>query len=84
MVENHQRFEPRQWVMAHMTCQQSTAILERSIRQHTPGPWSTALAVKVNGLHGMHYWNEEDMQRFAGDYRFLKSTIKRLRSERPG
>jgi glycosyltransferase involved in cell wall biosynthesis len=76
MVENHQRFDARPWVMAHMSCQQSTAILESAIRRHASGVWRTPLAVKVNGLHGMHYWNEGDADRFSEDYRFLRSMVR--------
>jgi len=76
MVEHHHRFDPRRWVMAHMSCQEATSILEGTIRQHTPGPWRTPLAVKVNTLDGMHYWDEGDAASFAEDYRFLRSTVR--------
>lgn len=76
MVDNHHTFDPRPWVMEHMPCQRSTDIVERAIRDRSHGPWSTSLAVKVNGLHGMHYWDENDAVRFAADYRFLRSTIR--------
>ena len=83
MIENYRRFNPRPWVMEHMSCQRSTVIVEETIRAHAKGHWSTSLAVKVNGLHGMHYWNEDDAQRFADDYRFLISTIKGRRAGTP-
>ena len=62
--------------MEQMSCQRSTAIVESTIRQYLQGPWSEPLAVKVNGLHGMHYWNDGDAARFEADYRFLRSTIR--------
>jgi glycosyltransferase involved in cell wall biosynthesis len=76
MTDNYQRFDPRPWVMEHMSCQRSTAIVEDAVRGHAEGPWSGPLAVKVNGLHGMHYWDDADATRFAEDYRFLRSAIK--------
>ncbi len=76
MMDNYRRFDPRPWVMEHMSCQRSTAIVEGVVRRHVQGPWTGPLAVKVNGLHGMHYWNAGDDARFEEDYRFLRSTIR--------
>ena len=75
MVDNYQQFDPRSWVMEQMSCQLATAILERTIRDHAPGPWTTPMAVKISGLHGMQYWDADDAARFASDYEFLASTV---------
>lgn len=76
MVEQHDRFAPRGWVMEHMSCQESTRIVERTMTAHLREAWSDGLAVKTNGLHGMAYWSDEDGSRFADDYAFLASAIR--------
>jgi hypothetical protein len=62
-----------------MSCQRATDLLTESVKQTavTFGEnWTRALAVKVNGVHGMSYWNEQDRQRFEPDYQFLASVIR--------
>lgn len=70
LLESADTLRPREWTMQHMSCQRSTAILRATV----DGSVDTGedLAVKVNGLHGMHYWNEADAGRFTADYEFLR------------
>ncbi len=80
MTENHDRFAPRDWVMAHMTCQHATSILNDAVRQASfdcGERWTEDLAVKTSGLNGLKYWLAEDQKRFEPDYAFLRSTIQR-------
>jgi glycosyltransferase involved in cell wall biosynthesis len=79
MIENYRRFEPRDWVMANMTCQRSTEILDEAIRRvatEAGERWTESLAVKTAGLDGLKYWNADDERKFAADYEFLKASIR--------
>jgi glycosyltransferase involved in cell wall biosynthesis len=74
MLENHDTFSPRDWVMGEMTCQKATEILNNAItgQENSKGQkYNGKLAVKVNGLHGMNYWDSDDNSRFQEDYDFL-------------
>jgi glycosyltransferase involved in cell wall biosynthesis len=80
MIENCNRYSPREWVMAHMSCQRSTFLLNEAIRAKALDlgeTWSQDLVIKTNHLHGLSYWDPEDANRFASDYDFLRSTIRR-------
>jgi glycosyltransferase involved in cell wall biosynthesis len=80
MLEHHEQFSPRAWVMANMTCQKATETLADVIRRTAAANgerWTEGLAVKVNKLHGMDYWEASDRQRFEGDYDFLRSLVVR-------
>jgi hypothetical protein len=79
MVESHERFWPRDWVMEHMSCQKATADLNDSIRRTALGlgeRWTSDLVVKTVGLHTMNYWEPSDRQRFLEDYRFLEGAAR--------
>lgn len=79
MIENYRQFAPREWVMKHMSCQRATAILSEAIKERAlkcGETWTRDLAVKVNGVHGMSYWDDKDLQTFESDYQFLASTIR--------
>jgi glycosyltransferase involved in cell wall biosynthesis len=78
MVQNHQQFAPRKWVLSHMSCQRATDILSKTIGRVAIArgePWTDGLAVKLNHLHGMTYWNTDDSERFEQDYAFLRSML---------
>jgi glycosyltransferase involved in cell wall biosynthesis len=80
MVKNYESFRPRQWVLENMSCHRATEILSDVIGRtcaERGEQWSGGLAVKVNKLHSLEYWNPEDRQRFADDYEFLHSALRR-------
>ena len=79
MVENHHQFSPRDYVLATMSPQRATDILAGVIQQSAQRMgerWTDGLAVKVNRLHDMTYWDEQDRERFREDYAFLLSTVR--------
>jgi glycosyltransferase involved in cell wall biosynthesis len=79
MLENHARFNPRDWVMENMSCQRATAILSAKIKEvatKAGEPWTEDLTPKVNWLQGMGYWNPEDEGRFAEDIAYLTTTYR--------
>lgn len=79
MLDDRARFAPRDWAMAHMSCQLGTRVLENAIRATAAslgGDWTEGLAVKTVTLNCQKYWNEGDRSRFAADYAFLESTIQ--------
>jgi len=75
MTERPWPYSPRAWVDQHITPQVATRLIEEAING-TPGCETGPLAVKVNGLHGMEYWDPADEHRFAADYEFLRSMIR--------
>lgn len=75
MTERPWPHSPRAWVERQITPERATRLIEEAINA-TPGCETGSLAVKVNGLHGMEYWDRSDERRFAGDYEFLRSTIR--------
>jgi glycosyltransferase involved in cell wall biosynthesis len=79
MVENHHRYSPQDWVSAHMPCQRATELVSKAIGKaavERGENWSGGLAVKVNMLHKMDYWDPDDARRFEPDYQFLRSAIR--------
>jgi hypothetical protein len=79
MLREHERYSPRDWVLANMSCQRATALLEEAIGSRATAlgePWSGGLAVKTNRLSTMDYWNPADRDRFEADYAFLRGTLR--------
>ncbi len=78
MVESYREFSPREWILAKMTSQNATAVLNRSIKEWAEKagePWTADLVSKHSELNASRYWNPEDAERFAADYLFLESMI---------
>jgi glycosyltransferase involved in cell wall biosynthesis len=79
MIATYDRFRPREWVLKNMSCQRATEILSQAIGETMAArgePWSGQLAVKVNTLNGLRYWDPEDARRFEPDYEFLRSAVR--------
>jgi glycosyltransferase involved in cell wall biosynthesis len=79
MLDTHAEYAPRPWAMANISCQRATDILEESIAHVARAagePWTGGVAVKLNGLDSIYYWDKESMQRFAPDYDFLRSAAR--------
>lgn len=86
MVESYRAYKPREWVLANLSCQRATELLGEAIRKTTAAAgedWESRLAVKVNKLHGMEYWDPADKARFEADYAFLRSVLRRSQDETP-
>jgi hypothetical protein len=78
MLEASERMHPREWVMRNMSCQIAARLMAQTIALHTGEPEADAtseVAVKVNGLGGMQYWDSVERDRFEDDYRFLRSVM---------
>jgi len=78
MIATRDRYSPREWVLANMTCEQATATLERQLRDRANAagePWTEGLVAKTSTLDTQRYWNHEDRARFDADYRFVESCI---------
>jgi glycosyltransferase involved in cell wall biosynthesis len=69
LIERAPHLNPRERILVDMSCQQSTKILDRAIGDHDVAP----LAVKLNSLFGMEYWDPEDAVRFGSDHDYLSS-----------
>ncbi|MGH3054112.1 MAG: glycosyltransferase, partial [Gaiellaceae bacterium] len=53
VMQSSDRYAPREWVSANMSCQRATALLEETIGARAKAlgePWSGGLAVKTNNL----------------------------------
>jgi glycosyltransferase involved in cell wall biosynthesis len=80
IIENRQRYRPREWAMNNMTCQRATAILEDAVRARalkSGEPWTTGLTVKTSRLETQGYWNPKDQAKFEPDYAFVKQQLRR-------
>jgi hypothetical protein len=76
MLATPERFHPRAWAMANMSCQRATEILGATLRAHAAArgePWTRDLVVKTVHLDSQRYWDPADKDRFASDYAFLKT-----------
>src|SRR5262249_26047560 len=79
VVENHHQFSPREWVMAHMSCQEGTRVMAEQIREKAVAlgeDWTEGLAAKLSHLNAMHYWDPWQRQQFEPDYEFLRSALR--------
>jgi len=78
-VRSRPDMELRQWALAHMECQHTTAVVESAVRAAAARlnePWTSGLVLKTSTLDTQKYWNPSDRERFALDYQFLESTIR--------
>jgi glycosyltransferase involved in cell wall biosynthesis len=81
LLDEHELMRPREWVLAHMTCQHATNRLANRLRSLSVSAgqrWRSDLSVKVNGLHGQDYWDDRDRGRFQADYEFLASCVRKV------
>lgn len=63
VCEDGSRFRPREWVMAHMTCQSAATVLNTHIRDVAVASgesWTTDILVKHSELGSARHWNGED------------------------
>ncbi len=80
MLENLAKFEPRKVALETRNCERATQIIEKrmsALEQAVGRNWTTGLAVKINDLHGMSYFDPDDNEKYANDYSYLKTQIKR-------
>jgi glycosyltransferase involved in cell wall biosynthesis len=78
MIEQHDRFSPRAWVLANMSSQRTTALLNEAIKAQALAlgeKWTIDIVAKINELGCVRYWDAADENRFAADYEFLRSCI---------
>jgi glycosyltransferase involved in cell wall biosynthesis len=78
VVATKDEYRPREWVLQHMSCGQSTNVLEAAIREQAlkiGESWSEGLVVRTSGLDAQRYWNVSDAPRFEKDYEFLDSVM---------
>ena len=79
MVERFDSFRPREWVLENMTCQKAVEVLDKAIGERALAvgeDWNGGIVAKVNGLHGMEYWDESHADKFKADYEYLRSKIR--------
>ena len=71
-------YNPRDWVLEHMTCRQATMTMEATIRARATElgeRWSEGLVLRTSGLDTQRYWDPADRERFEKDYVFLESAL---------
>lgn len=72
-------FKPRDYVMQNRNCISGTEQMSRVLREYEESvgnPWSQDLAIKVNDLHGMTYFNVAS-DRFTEDYQYIEERLKK-------
>lgn len=75
MVDNYASFKPRLWAMNHLTCEETTNILNESIKHIALSRgevWDGSISVKVNDPD-LHYFYPNQIKQYREDYLFLKS-----------
>lgn len=79
VIGHPERFNPRQWALAHMSAQRATTILDEVIAQScaTRGEaWTGGIAVKRVQLSHQEYWTPGEAATFDADYAFLRQHIR--------
>lgn len=79
MVRTHESVAPREWALAHMSCQAGAAALSRAIGEYAVKqgePWDGGVVPKVTRVHGQEYWDPADGGRFAPDYEYLRTCVR--------
>jgi len=76
MLENYEKFSPRQWVMNNMTSHHAKQKLSEIVYGGTCANESNPNVTKVNSLDGMSYFNTADRDKFSEEYQFLMSCAK--------
>lgn len=78
-IATRDRYRPRAWVLANMTCERATAVLNAHLKADalaSGAPWTQDLVLKTSTLDTQRYFNPDDMARFEADYRFLESCLR--------
>lgn len=79
MLKNTESFSPYAWVSNNMSPQTTTRALQGSIKRVALGvgeAWTRDLAVKVNVLDGLAYYDPSEHERFKADYERLRSLVR--------
>ncbi len=77
MIHSTEAFSPRAYVLEGHNCHKGTSILQEGINNAIDeGEHIDNLAVKINELHGMAYFNEEDQHKFDEDILNCKGYIR--------
>jgi glycosyltransferase involved in cell wall biosynthesis len=86
-IANRGQYRPREWVMANMTCQRATSILEDAVRTlavRSGETWTEGLTAKTSRLETQGYWNVEDKTKFERDYAFIAEQLRPAYKRTPG
>ena len=79
MVDNFDRFSPREYVENTMTWERAVDILHKKIcavTKRNGENFSGEIVGKINNLNGMSYWNPADSIKFSKDYEHLMTHVK--------
>lgn len=79
MTSDYPEYAPREWVLAHMNCDQACKTLCECIAVNSRELLTTSaidIAVKVNALSSMRYIDSQAAHVFAADYDFLKESAR--------
>lgn len=79
MLENHTNYSPRDFVLKHHTCIRATNILKEKINEveaKVGSKLTAELAVKINALHGMEYFDPNSKALFVEDEKFILNQLK--------
>jgi glycosyltransferase involved in cell wall biosynthesis len=68
----------RSWVMENLSCEVTARALEDSIAANNGTPveaWRGTIAIKVNELHSMEYFDIDQRADFSNDYDYLRTVL---------
>lgn len=79
MIENHENYSPREYVLSNHTCIKATEILKEKINEVEITAEMTAtksLSVKINALHGMAYFESDERNQYSDDEAYILQQLK--------
>jgi glycosyltransferase involved in cell wall biosynthesis len=79
LINKSSEFSPRDWIIANMTPEVSTAKLNDSLEKISSvnnEAWTKGVAIKISTLDGLKYKDPDNQELFYPDNAFLKKCIK--------
>ena len=79
MIKNYREFSPRDYVINNHTCIKATQILTEkinSIEGKLGNDLLCDVAVKINALHGMDYYDNNAHSNYSSDEKYIMSQLK--------
>jgi glycosyltransferase involved in cell wall biosynthesis len=80
LSDNYRQFSPRSWVETNMSCHKGAEILSQVIGEYARSQgeaWTGRMAVKINKLDNVVYWDPGDRARFEPDYAWLRTLTRK-------
>jgi glycosyltransferase involved in cell wall biosynthesis len=79
MLKNYENYSPRSYVLNNHTCIKATQILREKINvveREVGNELTNDIAVKINALHGMDYFEADERSNYHNDEAYIISQLK--------